>query len=132
NRQPAFAKVKPLISRHFGLKFEADPPDPMALASHELIRIIRAFERSLNGDPVVRSKDPELYLLYGGEDPLTVTLTRILNQKAGLAWTTFKHTGGPVVTSALGPGSDGFNGAYANNAIALKIMAALGFENQIH
>lgn len=132
NPQPAFAKVKPLINAHFGLQFEADPLDPMALTSHELIRIIRAFERSLSNDPVVRSKDPELYLLYGGEDPLTVTLTRILNQKAGLAWTTFKHTGGSVVTSALGPGSDKFNGAYANTAIALKIMSAMGFEKQIH
>ncbi|MFW6055563.1 MAG: alkaline phosphatase [Thermodesulfobacteriota bacterium] len=126
NPQPAFAKVKPLISRHIGLKFEADPPDPLALANHELIRIIRAFERSLSNDPVVRSKDPEPYLLYGGEDPLTVTLTRILNQKAGLAWTTFKHTGGPVITSAVGPGAEGFNGAYANTAIALKIISAMG------
>ncbi len=128
NRQPAFAKVKPLISRHFGLKFEAEPLNHLALTSHELIRIIRAFERSLKGDPVVRSKDPKLSILYGGKEPLP----RILNQKAGPAWTTFKHTGGPVLTSAVGPGSDKFNGAYANTAIALKIMAAMGLEDQIH
>jgi len=128
--QAAFAAMKPLITKHFGLKFDADPSDPMALKSHEVIKIMQAFERSMTGD-VEKSKDPETYLLYGGYDPLTVTLTHILNQKAGMAWTSYKHTGVPVTTSAVGVGAEAFSGAYDNTDIALKIMTNMGLEAKV-
>jgi alkaline phosphatase len=129
--QATFAAMKPLITKHFGLKFDADPSDPMALKSHEVIKIMQAFERSMTGD-VEKSKDPETYLLYGGYDPLTVTLTHILNQKAGMAWTSYKHTGVPVTTSAVGVGAEAFSGAYDNTDIALKIMTNMGLEAKVH
>ena len=129
--QTTFGAMKPLITKHFGLKFDADASDPMALKSHEVIKIMQAFERSMAGD-VEKSKDPETYILYGGYDPLTVTLTHILNQKAGMAWTSYKHTGVPVTTSAVGLGAEAFSGAYDNTDIALKIMDTMGLEAKVH
>ncbi len=99
----------------------------MTLKDHEKTKIRKAFRRSMTGS-TLKSGDPETYLLYGGYDPLTVTLTHIINQKAGLAWTSYKHTGVPVATSAVGVGSERFGGAYDNTDIALKIMAIMGFE----
>jgi alkaline phosphatase len=124
-----FAHMKPLITQYFGLKFDADPAQPMALESHEVIKIMQAFERTMAGD-VEKSKDPDTYLLYGGYDPLTVTLTHILNQKAGMAWTSYKHTGVPVATSAVGVQAERFNGSYDNTDVALKIMSILGWGDQ--
>ena len=77
------------------------------------------------------SKNPETYLLYGGYDPLTVSLTHILNNKAGLGWTSFKHTGVPVSTSAMGVGAAIFNGYYDNTDIAKKIMSVMGVPAQV-
>jgi len=128
--QVAFKDVKPLITKHFGLKFDAEGSDLMALKSHEVITIMEAFERSMAGD-VEMSKDPETYLLYGGYEPLTVTLTHILNQKAGLAWTSYKHTGVPVTTSAVGVGAEAFNGSYDNTDIGLKIMDTMGLVSEV-
>ncbi len=65
-------------------------------------------------------------LLYGGYEPLTVKLTTILNQKAGLAWTSYAHTGVPVQTSAIGVGAEQFNGYYDNTDIYTKMIAISG------
>jgi alkaline phosphatase len=120
-----FAEMKPIITRHFGLKFDGDPSDPMTLENHQVIQIMQAFDRTMGGEEVA-SKNPETYLLYGGYDPLTVTLTHILNQKAGMAWTSYKHTGVPVATSAVGVGAERFGGYYDNTDIALRTMAVMG------
>ena len=96
------------------------------LEQHEIVKIMAAFERSMTGE-TEKSKNPETYLLYGGYEPLAVTLTHILNQKAGLAWTSYKHTGVPVATSASGVQAEMFNGYYDNTDVALKIMKILGW-----
>lgn len=127
NEEDTFGAMKPLITKYFGLKFDAEPGDPLGLKSHEVVKIRQAFERSLSGE-AEKASDPETYLLYGGYDPLAVTLTHILNQKAGMAWTSYKHTGVPVTTSAAGVAAEAFNGAYDNTDIALKIMESMGLE----
>jgi Alkaline phosphatase len=70
----------------------------------------------------IRSKDEQNYLIYGGYEPITVALTHLLNQKAGIGWTSYSHTGVPVPVSAIGVGSSNFNGYYDNTDIAKKIM----------
>lgn len=127
-----FAEMKSLITRYFGLKFEGDPAsDLLVLEGYQKKDIENAFNRSMQGEKE-RSENPETYLLYGEYDPLTVTLTHILNQKAGLAWTSYKHTGVPVGTSAVGVGADTFNGYYDNTDVATKIMAVMGITPKIH
>ncbi len=127
-----FDSVKPLITRHFGLKFEGDPKaDPMVLKPHQVQQLEAAFKESIKGKEA-KSKDPATKVLYGGYDPLTIAITHRLNNNAGLGWTSFKHTGVPVSTSAFGVGQVTFNGYYDNTDVAKKIMAIMGIEPKVH
>ncbi len=128
----SFSDLKPRITEYFGLRFEGDPQaDRMVLEPHEIEQITAAFDASMIGIEV-ESKNPKTYLLYGGYDPLTIALTHILNQKAGLSWTSFQHTGVPVGTSAIGVGAKSFNGYYDNTDIGLKLMALMGMEAKVY
>jgi alkaline phosphatase len=127
-----FDDVKPLITKYFGLKFEGDSEnDPMTLKRYEISLLREAYFKSLLGEKVV-SRDHTTKLLYGGYEPLTVAVTHLLNNKAGLGWTSYKHTGVPVTTSAMGKGAEIFNGYYDNTDVALKIMSVMGIEPKIH
>jgi alkaline phosphatase len=130
-KNASFEDAKPLITKHFGLKFSGDEKDLLALTSYETQQVEEAFARSMKGEEV-KSKETNTYILYGGYDPLTVTLTHILNQKAGLGWTSYKHTGVPVSTSAMGLGAEVFNGYYDNTDVALKIMSVMGIAPKVY
>ena len=106
----------PMLDEYFGLS---------DLSDYELELITNAFIKSMGGE-VEKSSNEETAILYGGYDPLTVTLTHILNRRAGLAWTSFTHTGVPVPTFALGAGASMFNGYYDNTDIFHKTVAAMG------
>jgi alkaline phosphatase len=93
----------------------------LSLSDYELKMIRDAYNRSLQGEEE-RADDEGTYLLYGGYDPFAVTLSHILNQKAGIGWTSYKHTGVPVPTFAHGVGAEIFNGYYDNTDIAKKMM----------
>jgi len=93
----------------------------MVLTDYERDQLRDAFQRSMKGDKI-KSRNQHTYLLYGGYEPLTVTLTHILNNKAGIGWTSYSHTAVPVPTFAIGPGHTLFNGYYDNTDVAKKIM----------
>ncbi len=99
----------------------------VVLSSFELQTLQEAFLDSLKG---TKFRDPSdhTYLLYGGYEPLTVKLTSILNQKSGIGWTSYSHTGVPIQTSALGVGQDQFNGFYDQPDIYKKVMAVAAFK----
>ena len=126
----SFNAMRPIITKHFGLMFEGE--GPLVLQVHEINALKTAFARSMKGRGLEKSKNPETYVLYGGYEPLSVSITHILNQKAGLAWTSYKHTGVPVATSAVGVGAELFNGYYDNVDIAKKTMGIMGLDEKIH
>ncbi|GAU08989.1 alkaline phosphatase [Desulfoplanes formicivorans] len=114
------------ITRHFPLQFEGDPTtNPLVVNDREQEQIRQAFDLSRQKGTGSRHKRRES-LAYGGEDPLTVTLTHVLNHKAGLGWATYKHTATPVMTSALGVGAEAFGGYYDNTDIAQYIARSMG------
>ncbi|MFW5489523.1 MAG: alkaline phosphatase [Desulfovibrio sp.] len=124
-----FEDLMPVITENFGFTFTGDAKkDPMVLKPYEITQLKDAFKRSMSGEKI---KDPQGYLLYGGYEPLTITLTHLLNNKSGLAWTSYKHTGVPVTTSALGVGSETFNGYYDNTDVAKKIKSVMGVAPQV-
>lgn len=125
----SFNAMKPIITKHFGLIFEGE--GPLVLQVHEIKALKAAFARSMKGNKA-KSKDIETYVLYGGYEPLAVSITHILNQKAGLAWTSYKHTGVPVATSAVGLSAGLFNGYYDNVDIAKKTMGVMGLDEKVH
>ncbi len=126
-----FDNMMPLITKSFGLKFEGDSEkDKMVLKSHEAAMLRHAFMRTMSGETET-SDDPTTSLLYGGYEPLTVQITHLLNNKAGLGWTSYAHTGTPVTTSAIGVGSVTFNGYYDNTDLAKKTMAVMGLSPKV-
>ncbi len=71
----------------------------------------------------------ELYhIRYGGYSPLPVTYGGILNRRAGVGFTTWKHTAGPVPVYAIGEGAEIFSGQMDNTDIPKKIMQLAGYE----
>jgi alkaline phosphatase len=98
----------------------------MALNDRELKILEDAFKQSMSNEKE-RAKDHDAYLLYGGFEPLTVKLTTILNNKAGIGWTSYAHTGVPVQISAIGVGAEQFNGYYDQTDIYTKMMKIAGF-----
>jgi alkaline phosphatase len=127
-----FEALKLIVTENFGLKFEGDPKeDILVLEPFQIEQIKTAFQRAKGGDNE-KSENEETYLLYGEYNPLSVTLTHILNQKAGLGWTSYKHTGVPVGTMAMGVGAEVFDGYYDNIDVALKIFSIMGIESKVH
>ena len=112
----SFEDMIPVIESDFGLT---------DLSDLETRRLREAFQQSMMNREL-RSTDDQTYLLYGGYEPFSVTLTHILNQRAGLAWTSYAHTGVPVQTFAKGVGQDLFNGYYDNTDIFKKMKSLMG------
>ncbi|MDR2865265.1 MAG: alkaline phosphatase [Spirochaetaceae bacterium] len=130
--------VLPLIEQFFGLKrysqseydaltalsktgnTEAFEELGLALKDYEIAEISRALAMSYSSNRP--TTDDEYYLAYGSYEPLTVTLTHILNNKAGIAWTTYSHTGLPTPVSVIGVGHELFNGYYDNTDIFKKVV----------
>ncbi len=95
-----------------------------ALKSFEVRDLQEAFQASMLGEKAGISSE-EAFLLYGGYEPFSIALTHILNQKAGLAWTSYAHTGVPVPVSAMGAGAETFNGYYDNTDIFTKMVTLM-------
>ena len=62
---------------------------------------------------------------YGSYEPLSVELTRILNRKAGIGFTSFVHTGLPVAVFADGLNAEMFVGYYDNTEIFFNLAEML-------
>ena len=81
-----------------------------------------AYFRTLEVGALSHSKmNNQEYELYGRYDPLTVTISHIMNHKAGLDYTTYSHTGVQVPIYSVGAGSEEFYGYYDNTDIYKKI-----------
>jgi alkaline phosphatase len=71
------------------------------------------------------NSDAENTFLYGGYDPIIVTITHILNENASIGWTSYSHTGVPVPVFAEGREAVRFAGFYDNTDIAKKLAKAM-------
>jgi alkaline phosphatase len=114
----ADGEAKALFASSFGLVWDS-------LNAFEKERLENAYDKSLKlGSPNTSQEDS---LLYGGYEPMVVTLTHIVNEQAGIGWTSYAHTGVPVPVLAQGPGAWRFEGFYDNTDIAKRIMTILGY-----
>ncbi len=103
----------------FGLG-DASLDTNLVLTASDSALLEAAFYSSITGETAY--DDEEFYVIYGGYDPFTVAITHLLNNKAGIDWTTYSHTGSPVPVFALGQGMYEFSGYYDNTDIAKKII----------
>lgn len=123
--------VLPVIKESFGL---IAPDDADAAIKENAARVLTAdeYDKLAEALEASQSEPPdsaEAKLLYGGYEPLTVTLTHILNNKAGIGWTTYAHTGGLVPVYAYGTGAEEFSGSYDNTDIFKKLVKLCGLED---
>ncbi|WP_369018507.1 alkaline phosphatase [Thermatribacter velox] len=100
----------------------------MAVSEYELARLEEAFAASMSGEI---PQNEEAQLRYEGYDPLTVTLTHLMGEKAGISWTTYSHTGEPVPVFAMGAGAELFDGWYDNTDLYAKMKQALAITAQV-
>lgn len=107
------------IAYYFGLgNLQVD--SSMALSEYEQKRLYDSYLTVLDKDLGVTLD--ENYLKYGGYNPISVTVTHVLNEKAGITFTSYSHTAVPVPVYALGAGQELFDGSYDNTDIAKFIM----------
>lgn len=120
----SFEEVLTDIEELFGLKSEGAEDDKLVLTAYELEQLHVAYEKSIYGTETGEDTQKE-YVMYGTYDPLSVTLTHILNNKSGISFTSYSHTGLPVAVLAEGVNADVFNGYYDNTEIFCKLADML-------
>ena len=124
-KKASFETVLADIETLFGLKTQGKEGDKLVLTEYEQSQLKAAYEKSINGTAASQYEQAE-YVLYGTYEPLTVTITHILNNKSGVSFTSYSHTGLPVPVLAEGAGAEVFNGYYDNTAIFSKLAEMLG------
>lgn len=115
------------IEALFGLKAEGDEDDKLVLTDYELEQLRLAYEKSVHGTETGADAQLE-YVMYGTYDPLSVTLTHILNNMSGVSFTSYCHTGLPVAVLAEGTHADEFIGYYDNTEIFNKMAEMLNVQ----
>lgn len=121
-----FDRLMEMVEDEFGLTAPGTDNDVPALVmnEYEYARLQKAYEDDRTGN----TDGYEESLLYGGYNPISITLTHIINNKAGIGWTSYAHTGLPVPVYAFGEGAEAFGGAYDNTEVAKKLFALCDVE----
>ncbi|MFA7119495.1 MAG: alkaline phosphatase, partial [Sphaerochaetaceae bacterium] len=124
-KNPSFEEVMALVKNEFGLvapgKSATNPN--LVLSEVQYQKLKDAYKEAML-PAGKRTNNETTALLYGGYNPLSVSLTHILNTKAGIGWTSYAHTGTPVPVFANGVGADLFSGSYDDTDIFFKLKAA--------
>ena len=110
------------VEELFGLKMEGEEDDRLVLTEYEVERLRTAYELAMS-DYSSSDYTQEQYVLYGTYNPFSVTVTHILNNKSGIDFTSYSHTGLPVAVFADGVGAEDFSGYYDNTDIYNKLAA---------
>ena len=128
----AFEDVLKDIKGNFGLIAAADPEaaaeSKLVLTEYEMSELQAAYDMTMAEEPEgAQEVEPtqEEYVLYGTYEPLTVTITHILNNKSGISFASYAHTGLPVPVFAEGLGQDTFTGYYDNTGIYDRMASLL-------
>ena len=115
-----FEVLMDMVNENFGLAApgETAADEALVMNDYEYALLQRAYDDAMSGN----TDGYEESLLYGGYNPISVTLTHIINNKAGIGWTSYFHTGLPVPVYAYGEGAEAFIGSYDNTQVALRLM----------
>ena len=82
------------------------------MTDYEYQKLQAAYEETMSRTGEEEEFGQEEYVLYGSYEPLTVTITHILNNKSGIDFSSYAHTGLPVEVFAMGVGQEQFGGYY--------------------
>lgn len=118
----SFEEAMKDVEELFGLKMEGNQGDRLLLTEYEKEKLETAYKKTMEGYNRGEYSQEE-YILYGTYDPFTVTITHVLNNKSGVDFTSYNHTGLPVAVFAEGVGAEVFDGYYDNTEIFQKLAA---------
>jgi alkaline phosphatase len=114
DNNPDYPKALDFIKTNLGLggAVKIDEKDQLLLK--------RAWDASMS------SGSKEVEILYGSMQQFLFTALQLLNEKAGVGWTTDSHTGLPVVIHASGVNENDFGGILDNTDVPKLMEKAMG------
>lgn len=116
---PSFNDVLKFLEKELGLGLENTK-----LSEDQIDRLKYAYKSSVatqTKEQILKNRKE-----FGGFDPISSASIQILNQMAGIGWTSLSHTGSLVPVFAMGAQQDLFNGQMDNTEIPRKIAQAMG------
>ncbi len=115
--------------------YDGDAKNPFTLNAYDSVQLKKAYDFVMTPDKIIANEDVRLMYdasvgaaTYAPQDrcmALIITMNKLIASKAGVAWTTFAHTGIQVPVSAIGAGSDLFRGVFDNTDINHKLKELL-------
>ena len=124
----SFEDVLKDVQNLFGLVTKANAAqaedETLVLTDYEYNKLKAAYDKTMAGESEELTQ--EEYVLYGTYEPLTVTITHLLNNKSGISFSSYAHTGLPVEVLAMGQGQDLFEGYYDNTDIFFNLAELTG------
>ena len=130
-----FADAMADVTKLFGLVLpenaDTAASKTLVLTDYEVSELQKAYKLTLAGgfgtDANGKSlQTQEEYVQYGTYTPFSVTVTHLLNNKSGINFSSYSHTGLPAAVFASGVGSELFAGGYDNTDIYYKMASLLG------
>ena len=118
---PGFNKALEYIQENLGLN---GPATALKLTDYDLRRLKKAYKNQDIDQGILNN--PELFEAYGGYHPFITTAIKIFNQKAGIGFTSWAHTGIPVPLRYAGLDPAAFTGLTDNTDLPKQIEKALG------
>lgn len=100
----------------------------LEMTAYEYGLLKAAYDETMSRTGEESEFSQEEYILYGSYEPLTVTITHILNNKSGINFGSYAHTGLPVEVLVSGVGAEKFEGYYDNTQIYEKLAELTGVE----
>ncbi|MCD8238890.1 MAG: alkaline phosphatase [Clostridiales bacterium] len=108
------------------LRPESENSGTLVMTDYEYDQLKEAYEVTLSRTGEEMEFEQEEYELYGSYEPLSVTITHILNHKSGVNFGSYAHTGLPTEVLVKGVGAENFAGYYDNTDIFKKLAALTG------
>ena len=105
---------------------ESEDDGALVMTQYEYDTLKEAYETTMSRTGEEEEFAQDEYVKYGSYEPLTVTITHILNNKSGINFGSYAHTGLPVELFAQGAGQENFAGYYDNTDIYEKVAALTG------
>lgn len=107
---------------------ESESAGALEMTEYEYGLLKDAYETTMSRTGEEETFGQEEYIKYGSYEPLTVTITHILNNKSGISFSSYAHTGLPVEVLVEGAGAENFEGYYDNTDIYNRMAALLGVQ----
>ena len=115
--------VQVAVETYYGLT--TTPDQALTLTEGDVESLRAAWDESMKPEDA-RENGAQEQLLYGGYEPFSMAVSHIMNNKAGLSYTSYAHTGLQIPVYAMGVGAERFSGLYDNTDIFSRTMEVMG------